>query len=85
MHPANSEGICLPSCGLDTEQWNRESAGALLAQPPKGNEKGRSGERPMGTMAYGGKGQGKGKGSREKRIGLGRRGRTQGGERPIGQ
>ena len=38
----------------------------------------------MGTRAYGGKGQGKGKGSREGRIGRGGRGRSQGGERPMG-
>ena len=39
----------------------------------QGKEKGRSGERPMGTTGYGGKGQGKGKGSREGRIGKGGR------------
>ena len=38
----------------------------------------------MGTTAYGGKGQGKGKGSREGRLGQGGRGRSQGGERPMG-
>ena len=61
---------------------------ALLAQPTKGKEREgvvrgrwtprRSGERPMDTTAYGGKGQGKGKGSREGRLGQGGRGRSQG-------
>ena len=50
----------------------------------QGNGKGRSGERLMGTTAYGGKGQGKGKGSREGRLGQGGRGRSKGGERPMG-
>ena len=36
--------------------------------------------RPMGTTAYGGKGQGKGKG----RLGQGGRGRSKGGEKPMG-
>ena len=67
---------------------------APLAQPTKGKERKvererlgkeeEGGERPMGTTAYGGKGQGKGKGSREGKIGQGGRGRTQGGERPMG-
>ena len=38
----------------------------------------------MGTTAYGVKGQGKGKGSREGRLGQGGRGRSEGGERPMG-
>ena len=40
--------------------------------------------RPMGTTAYGGKGQGKGKGRGEGRLGQGGRGRSKGGERPMG-
>ena len=50
----------------------------------QGNGKGRSGERPMGTTAYGGKGQGKGKGRGEGRLGQGGRGRSKCGERPMG-
>ena len=38
----------------------------------------------MGTTAYGGKGQGKGKGRGEGQLGQGGRGRTQGGEKPMG-
>ena len=38
----------------------------------------------MGTTAYGGKGQGKGKGRGEGRLGQGGRGRSKGGERPMG-
>ena len=40
--------------------------------------------RPMGTAAYGGKGQGKGKGRGEGRLGQGGRGRSKGGEKPMG-
>ena len=40
--------------------------------------------RPMGTTAYGGKGQGKGKGWGEGRLGQGGRGRSKGGEKPMG-
>ena len=40
--------------------------------------------RPMGTAAYGGKGQGKGKGRGEGRLGHGGRGRSKGGEKPMG-
>jgi len=50
----------------------------------QGNGKGRSGERPMGTTAYGGKGQGKGKGRGEGRLGQGGRGRSKGGEKLMG-
>ena len=38
----------------------------------------------MGTAAYGGKGQGKGKGRGEGQLGQGGRGRSQGGEKPMG-
>ena len=55
-------------------------SGGSVGTTDQGNGKGGSGERPMGTMAYGGKGQGKGKGSREGRIG----GRSRGGEKPMG-
>ena len=40
--------------------------------------------RPMGTAAYGGKGQGKGNGREEGRLGQGGRGRSKGGEKPMG-
>ena len=40
--------------------------------------------RPMGTAAYGGKGQVKGKGRGEGRLGQGGRGRSKGGEKPMG-
>ena len=39
-HLANGEGSCPPLCGPDTEQGNRDSPGALLAQPTKGKEGG---------------------------------------------
>ena len=38
----------------------------------------------MGTAGYGGKGQGKGKGRGEGQLGQGGRGRSQGGEKPMG-
>ena len=38
----------------------------------------------MGTVAYGGKGPGKGKGRGEGRLGQGGRGRSNGGEKPMG-
>ena len=40
--------------------------------------------RPMGTAAYGGKGQGKGNGRGEGRLGHGGRGRSKGSEKPMG-
>ena len=40
--------------------------------------------RPMGIAAYGRKGQGKGKGRGEGRLGQGGRGRSKGGEKPMG-
>ena len=40
--------------------------------------------RPMGTVAYRGKGQGKGKGRGEGRLGQGGRGRSKGGEKLMG-
>ena len=40
--------------------------------------------RPIGTAAYGGRGQGKGKGRGEGRLGQGGRGRSKGGERLMG-
>ena len=75
---------------LPSSVWTRRrevkqgKSGGSVGTTDQGNGKGRSGERPMGTTAYGGKGQGKGKGSREGRIGQGGRGRSQGDERPMG-
>ena len=59
-------------------------SGGSVGTSDQGNGKGRSGERPMGTAAYGGKGQGKGKGRGEGRLGQGGRGRSKGGEKPMG-
>ena len=39
-HVANGEGRCPPPCGPDTEQWNRDSLGAMLAQSPERKEGG---------------------------------------------
>ena len=47
----------------------RGKSGGSVGTTDQGNGKGRSGERPMGTTAYGGNGQGQGKGSREGRLG----------------
>ena len=59
-------------------------SGGSVSTTDQGNGKGRSGVRPMGTAAYGGKGQGKGKGRGEGQLGQGGRGRSQGGEKPMG-
>ena len=37
---ATGEGRCPPLCGPNTDKCNRESLGALLAQPTKGKERG---------------------------------------------
>ena len=59
-------------------------SGGSVGTADQGNGKGRNGVRPMGTAAYGGKGQGKGKGRGEGRLGHGGRGRSKGGEKPMG-
>ena len=59
-------------------------ASTTVGTTDQGNGKGRSGVRPMGTVAYGGKGQGKGKGRGQGRLGQGGRGRSQGGVGPMG-
>ena len=80
----------MPNPHPDSSLWTRHGAvkqgksGGSVGTTDQGKGKGRSGERPMGTTACGGKGQGKGKGSREGRIGQGGRGRIQGGEKPMG-
>ena len=59
-------------------------SGGSVGTTDQGNGKGRSGVRPMGTAAYGGKGQGKGKGRAEGQLGQGGRGRSQGEKKPMG-
>ena len=59
-------------------------SGGSVGTTDQGNGKGRSAVRPMGTVAYRGKGQGKGKGRGEGRLGQGGRGRSKGGEKPKG-
>ena len=71
--------VCHPACFV-----KQGKSGGSIDTTDQRKGKGRSGERLMGTTAYGGKGQGKGKGGKEGRIGQGGRGRTQGGERPMG-
>ena len=43
-------------------------SGGSVGTTDQGNGKARNGVRPMGTAAYGGKGQGKGKGRGEGRL-----------------
>ena len=75
---------------LPSAAWTRcrevkqGKSGGSVGTTDQGNGKGRSGVRPMGTAAYGGKGQGKGKGRGEGQLGQGGRGRSQGGEKPMG-
>ena len=75
---------------LPSSAWTRRKevkqgkSGGSVGTTDQGNGKGRSGERPMGTAAYGGKGQGKGKGRGEGPLGQGGRGRSQCGEKPMG-
>ena len=74
---------------LPSSAWTRRrevkqgKSGGSVGTTDQGNGKGKSGVRPMGTVAYGGKGQGKGKGRGEGQLGQGGRGRSQGGERPM--
>ena len=59
-------------------------SGGSVGTTDQGKGKGRSVVRPMGTVAYRGKGQGKGKGRGEGRFGQGGRGRSKGGEKLMG-
>ena len=59
-------------------------SGGSVGTTDQGKGKGRSVVRPMGTVAYRGKGQGKGKGRGEGRLGQGGRGRSKGGEKLMG-
>ena len=75
---------------LPSSTWTRRGevkqgkSGGSVGTTDQGKGKGRSVVRPMGTAAYGGKGQGKGKGRGEGRLGQGGRGRSKGGENPMG-
>ena len=71
-------------CVDSTQRSETGQVRGLCGTTDQGNGKGRSGERPMGTAAYGGKGQGKGKGRGEGQLGRGGRGRSKGGEKPMG-
>ena len=75
----------LPSFAwIRRREVKKGKSGGSVGTTDQGNGKGRSGERPMGTTAYGRKGQGKGKGRGEGRLGQGGGGRSKGGERPMG-
>ena len=75
---------------LPSSAWTRRrevkqgKSGGSVGTTDQGKGKGRSVVRPMGTVAYGGKGQGKGKGRGEGRLGQGGRGRSKGGEKLMG-
>ena len=75
---------------LPSFAWTRRrevkqgKSGGSVGTTDQGKGKGRSVVRPMGTVAYGGKGQGKGKGRGEGRLGQGGRGRSKGGEKLMG-
>ena len=75
---------------LPSSAWTRRrevkhgKSGGSVGTTDQGNGKGRSVVKSIGAAAYGGKGQGKGKGRGEGRLGQGARGRSKGGERPMG-
>ena len=75
---------------LPSSAWTRRrevkqgKSGGSVGTTDQGKGKGRSVVRPMGTVAYRGKGQGKGKGRGEGRLGQGGRGRSKGGEKLMG-
>ena len=75
---------------LPSSVWTRRrevkqgKSGGSVGTTNQGKGKGRSVVRPMGTVAYRGKGQGKGKGRGEGRLGQGGRGRSKGGEKLMG-
>ena len=75
---------------LPSSAWTRRrevkqgKSGGSVGTTDQGKGKGRSVVRPMGTVAYRGKGQGKGKGRGEGRLGQGGRGRSNGGEKLMG-
>ena len=64
--------------------WSHAKPPLPGATTDQGKGKGRSVVRPIGTVAYRGKGQGKGKGRGEGRLGQGGRGRSKGGEKLMG-
>ena len=75
---------------LPSSAWTRRrevkqgKSGGSVGTTDQGKGKGRGVVRPMGTVAYRGKGQGKGKGRGEGRLGQGGRGRSKGGEKLMG-
>ena len=75
---------------LPSSAWTRRrevkqgKSGGSVGTTDQGKGMGRSVVRPMGTVAHRGKGQGKGKGRGEGRLGQGGRGRSKGGEKPMG-
>ena len=73
---------------LPSSAWTRrrevKHGKSAVGTTDQGKGKGRSVVRPMGTVAYRGKGQGKAKGRGEGRLGQGGRGRSKGGEKPMG-
>ena len=75
---------------LPSSAWTRRrevkqgKSGGSVGTTDQGKGKGRSVVRPMGTVAYRGKGQGKAKGRGEGRLGQGGRGRSKGGEKLMG-
>ena len=79
-----------PPPPLPSSAWTRRrevkqgKSGGSVGTTDQGKGKGRSVVRLMGTAAYRGKGQGKGKGRGEGRLGQGGRGRSKGGEKPMG-
>ena len=76
--PAPPEARHLPSSACTRRREVKQGkSGGSVGTTDQGNGKGRSGGRPMGTAAYGGKGQGKGKGRGEGQLGQGGRGRSQ--------
>ena len=72
------------SAGTRRREVKQGKSGGSVGTTDQGKGKGRSVVRPMGTVAYRGKGQGKGKGRGEGRLGQGGRGRSKGGEKLMG-
>ena len=59
---ANGEGDCLPLLWTRHSEVKQGKSGGFVATTDQGKGKGRRVERPMGTTAYGAKGQAKGNG-----------------------
>ena len=82
--PGQRRRHLLSSAWTRRREVKQGKSGGSVGTTDQGKGKGRSVVRPMGTTAYGGKGQGKGKGRGEGRLGQGGRGRSKGGEKPMG-